>query len=241
MPALQHNNLRVMYHGAFFRDMADRFVKEHLLNPEEFFTPMPLPSIAANNPVFRNISENNWSGQAEGLTYQRAIRALENYGFYSEIALFGNKLIDCVGKRNTFPQQFDPFTGEFSEADKRATYGPTALSVLEYISRLYGVHLQFDEIWWGCLGRGEHDLSYTQVWDGGGFSLETKEGRIAGSVDGKEIFRVTKGLRVASGWQGGVKSLVNISGAPLDAEFTANGRTGKARLEPNEALMIRPA
>ncbi|MDR0388154.1 MAG: hypothetical protein LBH57_08990 [Treponema sp.] len=240
MPALQHNNLRVMYHGAFTQDMAGRFVREHLLNPKEFFTPMPLPSIAVNNPVFRNISENNWSGQAEGLTYQRAIRALENYGFYSEVTLFGSKLIDCVGKRNTFPQQFDPFTGEFSEADTRTTYSPTALSVLEYISRLYGVHLQFDEIWWGCLGRGEEDLSYTQNWDNGAFALETREGRAAGSVNGKEIFRVSKGLRVVSGLRGGVKRLINISGAPLDAEFTVNGRTGTARLAPNEVLTVCP-
>ncbi|MDR2742855.1 MAG: hypothetical protein LBB98_11990 [Treponema sp.] len=241
MPALQHNNLRVMYHEAFDRDMAGRFVKEHLLNPEEFFTPMPLPSIAVNNPIFRNISENNWSGQVEGLTYQRAIRALENYGFYSEIAVFGNKLIDCVGKRNTFPQQFDPFTGEFSEADKRTTYGPTALSVLEYISRLYGVHLQFDEIWWGCLGCGGHDLSYAQVWDGDTFIMETRGDRIAGSLNGKEIFRVSKGLRVASNWQGEVKSLINMSGSLLDAKFTVNGRTGNARLKPNEVLAVCPA
>ena len=31
--------------------MAERFVKEHLLNPQEFWTKMPLPSVAANDPL----------------------------------------------------------------------------------------------------------------------------------------------------------------------------------------------
>jgi hypothetical protein len=236
MPALQHNNLRVMYHGAFSDDMAGRFVREHLLNREEFFTPMPLPSIAVNNPVFRNISENNWSGQCEGLTYQRAIGALENYGFFSEMAVFGNKLIDCVGKRNTFPQQFDPFTGGFSEADKRTSYGPTALSVLEYISRFYGVHLRYDEIWWGALGRGGHEVSYTQKWDGAAYTVETGKTCVSGFVDGREIFRAPPGLRVVSGWDGEVKSAANMSGVLLEGEFTVHGKKQLIRLKPNETV-----
>jgi hypothetical protein len=55
MPILLHNNLRCMYFGSFDQEMADDFVEHHLLNPDEFWTPMPLPSIAANDPAFRNI------------------------------------------------------------------------------------------------------------------------------------------------------------------------------------------
>jgi hypothetical protein len=236
MPALQHNNLRVMYHHAFSEDMAYRFLTRRLLNPDEFFTPMPLPSIAVNNPVFRNISENNWSGQCEGLTYQRAIRALENYGFYSEMAVFGAKLIDCVGKRNSFPQQFDPFTGEFSEADTRTTYGPTALSVLEYISRFYGVHLQFDEIWWGALGRKDHEVFYTQQWDGDEYIVETGKNGVTGLLNGREIFTAPAGLRVVSDWEGKVKSAANMAGVNLEGEFSRGAEKRRFRLKPNETL-----
>ena len=42
--------------------------------------------MAANDPLFRNVTTNNWSGQAEALTYQRAIRALENYGMYEPVS-----------------------------------------------------------------------------------------------------------------------------------------------------------
>jgi hypothetical protein len=238
MPALQHNNLRAMYHNAFSQDMADRFIKEHLLNPEEFFTPMPLPSIAVNNPVFRNISENNWSGQVEGLTYQRAIRALENYGYWSLVTFFGNKLIDCVGKHNTFPQQIDPFTGEFSEADKRTTYAPMALGVLEYISRFYGVHIQFDEIWWGALGRGDHEVSYTQHWDGDAYKVETQKETVTGSINGKNVFRVSQGCRIITNWEGRILRLINVTDTPLTVELEAGGNKTELRLNPNESHIM---
>ena len=42
MPVLIHNTLRTMYWGSITQEMADRFVKEHLLNPNEFWTKLPL-------------------------------------------------------------------------------------------------------------------------------------------------------------------------------------------------------
>ncbi|MDR0575875.1 MAG: hypothetical protein LBG96_17940 [Tannerella sp.] len=239
MPTLTHNNLRAMYYGAFTQEMANRFVKEHLLNPDEFFTPMPLTSIAVNDPTFRNISENNWSGQPEGLTYQRAIRALENYGFYSEITLFGEKLINCVGKYNTFSQQIDPFTGELSEASTRKDYGPMALAVLEYISRFYGVHVQFDEIYWGALGRNKHEISYTQHWNGDTLTVQTNGGATTGSIDGKEIFCVSNGVRVVTDWNGNIAKIINIKGKPLNVEYRINGKKNTVKLQPNEAYPIK--
>ena len=95
---MTHNNLRAMYWNSFTQPMADRFVKEHLLNPEEFWTHMPLPSVAVNDPLFRNVTTNDWSGQAEALTYQRAIRALENYGYDSLIPELGEKLFRAIGR-----------------------------------------------------------------------------------------------------------------------------------------------
>jgi hypothetical protein len=239
MPSLIHNNLRAMYFGSFTQQMADRFVREHLMNPEEFFTPFPLPSIAVNDPAFRNISSNNWSGQAEGLTYQRAIRALENYGYFSELTIFGEKLINNAGKRNIFPQQFDPFTGEFSEPESRNNYGPAALSVLEYISRFYGIHVQFDDIYWGALGRDGHEVHYTQHWDGDAFSVQSRDGMTKGFLNGKELFSVSNGVRIVTDWSGKVKSIINIKNQPLDVKYTAAGQnSGTIRLQPNQAYSL---
>jgi hypothetical protein len=238
MPALIHNNLRAMYFGAFTPAMARRFVEEHLMNPEEFFTPMPLPSIAVNDPVFRNGHDNDWGGPPMGLTYQRAIRALENYGYFSEMTTFGEKLINCVGQRNTFPQQFDPFTADVSEVDKRTDYGPTALGILEYISRFYGMHVQFDEIYWGALGKEGHEISYTQYWDGDVFSVQTKNGVTTGSINGKEMFCVTNGVRVVTDWEGKVSKIINIKSVALDVDYHINGKKTTVSLQPNQILNL---
>ena len=58
---------------------------------------MPLPSVAANDPLFRNVTTNNWSGQAEALTYQRAIRALEKLRHVELIPQLGQKLMQAIG------------------------------------------------------------------------------------------------------------------------------------------------
>lgn len=165
---LCHNTLRCMYWGSVSQNMADRFVKEHLLNPAEFWTRFPLPSVAANDPAFRNAPENNWSGQPEGLTYQRAITALENYGYHPVVTALGNKLIHAVHENGCrFTQQYDPFTGKASlvsaathqpvpdgsDEPIQNAYGPTMLACLEYIAHHYGIHPHMGTVWFS-LGSG---------------------------------------------------------------------------------------
>ena len=163
---LGHNPLRCMYWGSLSREMADTFVRRHLLNPAEFWTPLPLPSVAANDPAFRNAPENNWSGQCEGLTYQRAIRALENYGWDALVPVLGRKLFAALDQcSGIFPQQFDPFTGAASLVARdthrpvppgqhlplQDDYGPTALSALTYMRRMWGIAPVRREIWWSAV------------------------------------------------------------------------------------------
>ena len=59
---LVHNNIRAMWHGIFSQEMADTFVRRHLMNISEFWTPTPLVSIAASDPRFQNLQGNDWSG-----------------------------------------------------------------------------------------------------------------------------------------------------------------------------------
>jgi len=63
MDVLYQGNIKVMYNGCFYPDMADEFIERHLLNPDEFWTPIPLVSIARNNPYYNGADFNNWSGQ----------------------------------------------------------------------------------------------------------------------------------------------------------------------------------
>ncbi|HJA66046.1 MAG TPA: hypothetical protein H9955_07030 [Candidatus Mediterraneibacter cottocaccae] len=205
MPVLTHNNLRCMYWGSITQEMADRFVKEHLLNPDEFWTKMPLPSVAVNDPLFRNVTTNNWSGQAEALTYQRAIRALEKYGYFTLIPVLGRKLFEAIGEKCVFVQQYDPFTGVPSAVSlegEQDAYGPAMLSVLEYISRMHGIHVERKEIFWGSFG--EAQTEFEQSWRGNTYRIVSSGKKAEAFLNGTKIFEAPAGSRIITDYSGRV-------------------------------------
>ena len=206
---LCHNTLRCMYWGSISPDMAERFIREHLLNPDEFFTPFPLPSVAVNDPAFRNAVENNWSGQCEGLTYQRAILALERYGYEKLVTQLGKKLFRAVIDGGLiFVQQFDPFTGAPSIVDPATkeplppdtdrefqdSYGPTILSVLEYIAHIWGVSMVRGQLWFS-LGGGMR-YTYEQFWGEHAYRIESDGREASVLIDGEVKHRVRCGVRL---------------------------------------------
>ena len=131
---------------------------------------MPMPSIAVSDPHFEDARGNNWcdpsplsvssfgcyqpillrvfsprSGPPEGLTLQRAIRALESYGHHAESILAGLALTKALlsargcstnGSKCGFPQQIDPLTAVPEPGDG---YGPMIMSLLEYTARRVGI------------------------------------------------------------------------------------------------------
>jgi hypothetical protein len=230
MNILLHNNLRCMYFGSFDQQMADNFVKYHLMNPEEFLTPMPLPSIAANDLSFRNISGNNWSGQPQGLTYQRSISALENYGHYAELTLIGEKFLKVIGDSLKFTQQFDPFNGTINNT--LDGYGPSILASLEFISRMYGIQLTQDQVYWSCL-ENEHQYEYTQEWGDRVFTMKTQGKQVICSINGKEVFSFTKGIRVVSDLSGKIIEVDGIEPKVKKAAVTCDGKTFALTVAPN--------
>eukprot|EP00947_MAST-08B_sp_MAST-8B-sp1_P000729 g729.t1 len=181
VPTLQHNNLRAMWLGLFTQAQADAFVSVNLMNRSRFWTKMPLPSIAVSDPHFVLGRGNNWSGPPEGLTLQRAIRALESYGHHAESLLVGLALTasllstpGCGGNSTAgpgagtrgpssshvtgcaFPQQIDPFTGVPEPGDG---YGPMIMSLLEYTARRVGIvpvpSGKDGQIWWSAAYVGD--------------------------------------------------------------------------------------
>jgi hypothetical protein len=195
--------------------MADRFVQEHLLNPDEFWTALPLPSVAANDPAFRNAPENNWSGQCEGLTYQRAIHALERYGYEKLVTVLGRKLMQAVIDGGyVFTQQFDPLTGKPScvspitkeplppDSDEpfQDSYGPTLLSVLAYIAHIWGVTMVRGQIWFS-LGSGD-PYTYEQVWGDNTYRIESDGKEAVVFVNGQAKHCVKCGVRLVTDKEG---------------------------------------
>lgn len=218
---LYQGNVKVMYYGCFDQHCADRFIDEHLLNPEEFWTPFPLTSIAVNDPCFRNEKVNNWSGQPQSLTYQRSIIALEQYGRYNLIPILAEKYINVVAKSGCFTQQYDPYTGETNLGWGKGDYGPSILTVLEFVSRLYGVHKQRNTIYWGAYASG-FDSEYTYGINGREYTVKISDGKAYGFVDNKQVFDVTTDTRLFTDVNGENIIVVNTG---KEREITCCGKT----------------
>lgn len=233
LDVLIHNNIRAMWYGLFSQQMADEFIHFHLLNPAEFWTPIPLPSIAVNDPLFRNNPGNNWSGQPEGLTYQRAIRALENYGHYAELGLLADKLFKAVGTKCQFSQQFDPFSGQLCPPGQD-NYGPTMIAVLEYISKLYGVDLDEETLVWSGLQRAEQTMEYTWQWSGNTYAIQNDKGVFRGSINGVENFSCDTGVRLVTDLQGNVRDVIGLDTRVRDVILRTGGKEYKLTVKPNQ-------
>lgn len=234
MDCLYQGNIKALYFKCMDGYMANRFIDEHLLNPQEFFTAMPLPSVAVNDECFENVSINNWSGQVQSLTYQRSIRAMENYGRYYEITTFAHKYLSAVQRNGFFPQQFDPFTGiAFSGGHQNRDYGPSILTTLEFIARLYGVNINRNDVYFGCCG-GAGEREYIQNWLEHEYVTKYDGKNIYGFADGRQIFKVTPDVWVVTDYCGNIKRLINVSSA--DNTVVLNGR--QITLKKNEVIAL---
>jgi hypothetical protein len=234
---LIHNNLRCLYYGSFDQHMADDFIKYHLMNRNEFWTPMPLPSIAVNDPYFRNNNENDWSGQPEGLTFQRSISALENYGHFAELTMVGTKFLNVVSDSLKFTQQFDPFKAIITQPWKQDSYGPSILTSLEFISRLFGVHITQDKIFWSCLDKN-NDYSYTQYRAGKSYEMKTSGHLVICSINGEKVFLFTKGARIVSDLNGKPEEVVGIETEDKNVKLESGGKKYSLKVAPNSVFSI---
>jgi hypothetical protein len=229
-----------MWYGMFTQEMADAFVDQHLLNPDAFWTPVPLVSIAIKEPLFRNGLRNNWSGQPQGLTYQRAIDALENYGRFAEVTRLGRKLLPVlIQNGNEFAQQLDPFTGEPS-GQKPDGYGPMMLAALEYISRMHGIHLAVAEsrVWWSAVDDAGADFTTTQSWGDRQFQIQSQDGVVRALVGGKPAFTITAGTRVVTDLSGKPLEIVGISTKPQKGELQVGSESQAFDIQPNEVIKL---
>jgi len=233
---LIHNNLRCMWYGMFTQEMADEFIRYHLLNPDAFWTPIPLVSIAIHEPLFKSKPRNNWSGQPQGLTYQRAIGALENYGHVAEVTLLGEKLFPILIRNGfKFSQQLDPFNGKPSLSNSDG-YGPMILAMQGYIARMHGIHIDVEKnhVWWSAISPSGEGFSYDQRWGEHQFSLAAKDGKFIATVNGTQVFEGDQEVRVVTDLQGLLISVVGISPKPQAVRLATTERTWTGRISPNE-------
>ncbi len=248
LPELIHNNLRCMWYGLFTQEMADAFIKHHLLNPEEFWTPVPLASIARNEELFLSRPRNNWSGQPQGLTYQRAIHALERYGHHAEVTLLGRKLLPVLMRNGRFSQQLDPDTGTPSLSNSDG-YGPMILAMAGYVERMHGIHLDVEngQVWWSGLSPASWgsvvdisqnqlgNLAYSQKWGNHVFEMSLRrKGLLEAKVNGEVVFTASPEVRVITDLQGKLISVVGIDPTNQAVAVQHGKQRWSGTIAPNE-------
>lgn len=88
----------------------------HIKNPEEFWTPYPFPSMAANDPSFRKHTASNcWGYFSEGLIALRCTRWMDKYGFSADLDTICEKYLEAWTRcydEVKLGQELDPFSGE---------------------------------------------------------------------------------------------------------------------------------
>ncbi|MFA7231258.1 MAG: hypothetical protein WC071_08295, partial [Victivallaceae bacterium] len=125
---------RVLGEHVVDQSVFERIYARHIKNPDEFWTPYPLPSIAVNNPLFDyELSYNSWGGASQALTALRAPRWFEHYGKCEDLKYMMLRWVEAIIASPEFMQQMNPWTGEFSTS---AGYSPTMCVLIDFVDRL---------------------------------------------------------------------------------------------------------
>ncbi len=92
------------------KDRLDRIVKEHLCNEDEFWTTLPVPSVARNHPDYDHLGESSiWRGPVCMNLNWFFVRGLRSHGF-DEIA---DEIATCSRRavKKDFREFYSPETG----------------------------------------------------------------------------------------------------------------------------------
>lgn len=116
------------------QDLFDQVYQRHIKDPQAFWTPYPLPSIAANDPSFdRSLPLNSWGGATQALTALRAPRWLLHYGKADDLRHLMTRWVTALLRADGFQQQMNPWTGELSTSPG---YSPAMCVFIDYVDRL---------------------------------------------------------------------------------------------------------
>ncbi len=106
---LTHAIFSPLFAGALSNEEVEQLVKEHLLNPGEFWTPYPIPTVAKSEPKFSPTAY--WRGPTWVNMNWMHRRGLLRYGFRNEADQLLQKTTAAIGK-NGFREYYNPLTGE---------------------------------------------------------------------------------------------------------------------------------
>ena len=212
-----------------------------LHNPNAFWTPYPLPSVAMDDPAFvRPIPANSWGGASQALTALRAGRWMEHYGRPAEFARIMDAWSRALVADMSFRQQMDPVTGRFT-AEGEPDYSPAALVMMDYTWRLAGVTEEADALHWNVRpGHAAADRArFTLRTDAGLMAEMRYDGKGADLyLGGKAVARIEGVARLVTGKEGKRLGLTGICEQPQDVVLKTEGRVRHFHLMGNEIVKV---
>ena len=229
--------IRVLGEHVVDQPMFEKIYRKQIHNPQAFWAPYPLPSIALDDPMFvRPIPRNSWGGASQALTALRAPRWMEFYGKPADLAYLMDQWVGSIASAGDFYQQIDPLSGQPTTIGDPGGYSPAALVLLDFVWRLHGVRREGDRLEWNC--RPPANSARTVA------SLKTPRGtaqllhasdRSVLSIAGKPILTVFDPVRIVTDLDGKLTAITGTANAPIEARLTLpDGKNRKIQLQPNE-------
>ncbi|HTB66853.1 MAG TPA: hypothetical protein VK727_11525 [Steroidobacteraceae bacterium] len=216
---------------------------QQLHNPQAFWAPLPLPSVALDDPLFvRPIPANSWGGAAQALTALRTPRWFDHYGKSAAHAQLMHNWCEALRRDGSFRQQADPRTGRFT-ASGPPGYSPAALVMIDFTWRLAGMCEAGRQLNWHI--RPGHPAAM-----GARFTLRTDTKRRAQlvydshgadlSLDGRWLGRIEGGAaRLVTGESGALLALISIDERAQQLRLLTPGRPVRTlRLEPEARISL---
>lgn len=220
----------------------DTIWSRHLGNPDAFWAPYPLPSVALNDPKFvRPIPRNSWGGPSQALTALRAGRWFDHYHRSAEFTHMMRQWCEAMLRDPSFRQQLDPLTGAFTQSGS-ASYSPAALVLFDYTWRLAGVRQQEDELHWNIqpdCPAAENGVFRTATNSGKIAELTYKTDRAELKLDGRSLGKVEGCARIVSGADGSPRYLVGLRPTVTTVKLALHGHAARHfSIAPNERKLL---
>jgi putative isomerase len=119
-------------------------ITKHLLNPEEFFGPYPIPVVAYNDPAYDNTTPG-WTASIWLVTAYSAVETLWRFGYEREAEEVSRRLLAMMAEQDGMKaiyETYDPETGRYkikysNGGYASAQFGWSATFALELILERY--------------------------------------------------------------------------------------------------------
>lgn len=107
-----------LYAGVAPKEYAERMVREHLLNPEEFFSDYGVRTLAKNEPLYSTAetsNPSNWQGPVWVVSTYLIFKGLLNYNYIEEAKAVAENLLSNLAKdireNGAMHEYYNPETG----------------------------------------------------------------------------------------------------------------------------------